>query len=72
MNFFDFDVKSMSKADLLQLGFVEVLIGISPERTLCLKNNVQGKRTQYGLRHRVTSTQPAVGRHGVGAGQQVM
>ena len=56
MNFFDFEVESMSKAELLQLGFAEVLIGTSPERTLCLKNNIQAKRTQCGLWHRVTST----------------
>ena len=56
MKFFDFDVKSMSKADLIQLGFIEVLIGILPERTLCLNNDAQGKRTQHGSRHRVTST----------------
>ena len=40
----------------IQEGFVEILVGPAPERTQLLQNNVQAKRKQYGLKHRVSST----------------
>ena len=53
---FAIDIDSMTRESLIQHGFKEVSIGIAPERTLGLKNNIQAKRKQYGLRHRVTNT----------------
>ena len=53
---FTFDVNNVSKLSLTNQGFKEVLIGMTPERTISLKNNIQAKRKQYGLRHRVTNT----------------
>ena len=50
------DIGNVTKEDLLSEGFTEVSIGIAPERTLALKNNIQAKRKQYGLQHRVTNT----------------
>ena len=51
----DFDTNS-SKEFYVNLGFREVKVGIAPERTVPLKRDIQAKRKQYGLRHRVTST----------------
>lgn len=45
-----------TKEDFLANGFKEKQIGIAPERTQYLANNVQAQRKQYGLKHRVTST----------------
>ena len=53
---FSISIEDTSKDDLLSLGFKEVLIGVAPDRTLGLKNNIQAKRKQYGLQHRVTNT----------------
>ena len=46
----------MSKQGLIDLGFKEVFVGLAPERTIALKSNMQAKRKQYALRHRVTNT----------------
>ena len=46
----------MTKEHFLSLGYKERFIGISPTHTQMLHNNMQGRRKQYGLRHRVTST----------------
>ena len=51
----DFDTNS-SKEFYVNLGFREVKVGIAPDRTVPLKRDIQAKRKQYGLRHRVTST----------------
>ena len=40
----------------LQDGFVEISIGICPDRTHSMSYNMQAKRKQYGLKHHVTST----------------
>ena len=53
---FAIDVDNVTKQELLNDGFVEVSIGIAPERTFALNNNVQTRRKQYGLQHRVTNT----------------
>ena len=53
---FAIDVDNVTKEELLNEGFTEVSIGIAPERTVALKNNIQAKRKQYGLQHRVTNT----------------
>ena len=45
-----------SKESYLAKNFQEVKVGATPERTRSLKNNIQAKRKQYGLRHRVKST----------------
>ena len=44
------------KQSYLDLGFTEVNIGIDPQRSHRLPNNIQAQRKQYGLKHRVTST----------------
>ena len=53
---FSINIDDTSKQELLDEGFTEVSIGIAPDRTLGLKNNMQAKRKQYGLQHRVTNT----------------
>ena len=50
----------MVKQDYYNQGFTEVEIGVVPERTQLLDNNVQAKRKQYGLKHHVTATIHAV------------
>ena len=50
------DIENVTKEDLLNDGFTEVKIGVASDRTLALKNNMQAKRKQYGLQHRVTNT----------------
>ena len=50
------DVDNTSKEELIEDGFKEVTIGVAPDRTLGLKNNMQARRKQYGLQHRVTNT----------------
>lgn len=52
----EYDVNTTSKQDLLDIGFTEVTVGASRERTRSLKGNLRGKRKQYGLQHRLTST----------------
>ena len=47
---------AMTKESFLQLGFVECFIGTTKEYTQSLKNNIQGKRKQYGLKLYVSST----------------
>ena len=46
----------MPKEEYLQRGYVEIEVGMAPERTQYLTGNNQGKRKQYGLKHHVTST----------------
>jgi predicted GIY-YIG superfamily endonuclease len=45
-----------NKIEYLNQGYKEVKIGIAPQRTQSLANNIQGKRKQYGLKHHVSST----------------
>ena len=44
-----------SKESYLAKGFWEVKVGVAPKNNRSLKNSIQEKRKQYGLRHRVTS-----------------
>ena len=46
----------MSKQDFLELGFKEVKVGCAPDRIRVLKQNIQARRKQYGLRHHITNT----------------
>ena len=56
LKYIETDISTTSKQSYLDLGFTEVDIGIAPQRTHHLPNNVQAQRKQYGLKHRVTST----------------
>lgn len=47
---------NVPKQFYLDKGFKEVKIGISPERTQSIGQDLQAQRKQYGLKHRVTST----------------
>ena len=47
---------SKSKQSYLDDGFYEVRLGIAPQHTHALSNNMQGRRKQYGLKHFVSST----------------
>ena len=49
-------MENTTKEEMLAEGFEEVHICTAPEQTIGLRNNMQGKRKQYGLRHRVTNT----------------
>ena len=51
----EFD-NTATKASYIALGFIEVKIGVAPERTQSIKGNIQAQRKQYGLKHRVTGT----------------
>jgi hypothetical protein len=51
----EFD-ESLSKQFYVDQGFKEVYVGIAPQRVQILKNNIQGMRKQYGLKHKVTGT----------------
>ena len=51
----EFD-NAATKASYIALGFIEVKIGVAPERTQSIKGNIQAQRKQYGLKHRVTGT----------------
>ena len=44
------------KEEYFASGFSEVEIGLAPNRTQSVNRYKQAQRTQYGLRHRVTST----------------
>ena len=37
-------------------GWKQVLLSTAPERTYKVQGNVQARRKQYGLKHRVSST----------------
>ena len=50
---FDHDA---SKESYLEQGFTDVKIGVAPQRTQSLANNLQAQRKQYGLKHRVAGT----------------
>lgn len=50
------NVDITTKEELLENCFKEVAIGVAPDRTLGLKNNMQARRKQYGLQHSVTNT----------------
>ena len=52
---FDLDV-SMPKEFFTSQGFEGNKVPIAPSYTLSLPNSMQGKRRQYGLRHRITGT----------------
>ena len=53
----DFDVDaSLPKDYFISQGFVEIKVPVAPSYTLSLSNSMQGKRKQYGLRHRITGT----------------
>ena len=45
-----------TKQYFIDKGFIEVKVGVAPFRTQSLKNEIQAKRKQYGLRHQVTRT----------------
>jgi len=45
-----------TKQSFIDKGFIEVKLGVAPFRTQSLKNKIQAKRKQYGLRHQVTRT----------------
>lgn len=45
-----------SKEDYVAIGFEEVKIGISPEHSHSVTNDMFAKRKQYGLRHHVVMT----------------
>ena len=45
-----------NKQYFIERGFKEVNVGIAPERTCILTDNIQAQRKQYGLKHRVTGT----------------
>ena len=45
-----------TKQSYIEQGFVEVEVGVAPEYSYSLQDNVQAKRKQYGLRHYVSST----------------
>ena len=47
---------TMTKQSFINNGFIECRIGTSNEYTQSLKNNIQGKRKQYGLKPYVSST----------------
>ena len=46
----------LSKASYIERGYVEVEVGLAPDRTQHLPGNKQAKRKQYGLKHHFTST----------------
>ena len=48
--------ETMTKQSFINNGFTECRIGTSNEYTQSLKNNIQGKRKQYGLKPYVSST----------------
>ena len=48
--------ESKSKQSYLDESFNEVQLGIAPQHTHALSNNLQGRRKQYGLKHYVSST----------------
>lgn len=53
----DFDLDfSVRKEWFLDRDFVEIRIPTAPEYTMSLPNSMQGKRKQYGIRHRITGT----------------
>ena len=45
-----------SKDEYIEMGFYEVDIGLAPIRTQSTNRFQQAQRSQYGLKHRVTST----------------
>ena len=47
---------TMTKQSFIDIGFIECFIGTAKEYTQSLKNNIQGKRKQYGLKPYVSST----------------
>ena len=51
----EFD-SNKAKGEYITEGWVEKLVGTSPERTNNVLNNMRGKRKQYGLKHHLSST----------------
>ncbi len=51
----DFD-ENATKQSYLDKGYTEIAMGVAPQRTQALGNNLQAQRKQYGLKHYVTST----------------
>ena len=51
----EFDANA-SKQFYLDQGFVEVSVGVANQYSQSLAGNIQAKRKQYGLKHRVTLT----------------
>ena len=47
---------TLSKRAYIEQGFLEKKVGLAPERTQFIANDIQAQRRQYGLKHRVTST----------------
>lgn len=52
---FSFDPNA-TKDHYINQGFVEISMGVSPERIKYLNNDVQAFRKQYGLKHHVSGT----------------
>lgn len=52
--------ESRSKQSCLDIGFREVSIGVAPQYDQVLRNDMQGKRKQHGLKHHVSSTMHGV------------
>ena len=45
-----------TKEEYIEMGFYEVDVGLAPTRTQAISRYKQAQRTQYGLKHRITST----------------
>lgn len=45
-----------TKQSFLEEGFVEISVGVAPERTKNIGYDIQAQRKQYGLKHNVSST----------------
>ena len=51
----EFDVNK-SKSEYIREGWVQKSVGMCPDRTRNVLNNMKGKRKQYGSKHHLTST----------------
>ena len=51
----DFDM-TRAKSAFIEDKFREISIGVAPDRIISITRTIQGRRKQYGLRHRVTGT----------------
>ena len=55
INDIEFDTKATQKVCICKI-FVEVKVGIAPEWTQSLVNNMEAHHKKYGLKHYVTGT----------------
>ena len=51
----EFD-EARSKTSFIDDGFVEISVGVAPERTKYVGNDIKAQRKQYDLKHHVSST----------------